>query len=109
MRLADRIAVVTGAGSGLGRAGALELAREGARVVVSDLDVERGEETVAVIRAEGREARFVRADVSRPAEAKAIIDEAVTAYGGLDVLYNNAGIAPVGRDGFTANVSEDDW
>src|SRR6185369_7365666 len=109
MRLSDRIAVVTGAGSGLGRAGALELAREGARVIVSDLDAARGEETVAALRAEGREARFVRADVGKPAEAKALIDEAVAAYGGLDVLYNNAGIAPIGRDGFTAAMAEDDW
>src|SRR5262245_55074830 len=109
MRLSDRVAVVTGAGSGLGRAGALELAREGARVVVSDLDATRGEETVAVLRAEGREARFVRADVGKPAEAKALIDEAVAAWGGVDVLYNNAGIAPIGRDGFTAAIAEDDW
>jgi NAD(P)-dependent dehydrogenase (short-subunit alcohol dehydrogenase family) len=109
MRLADRIAIVTGAGSGLGRAGALALAREGARVVVSDLDAARGEETVAAIRAEGHESRFVRADVGVPAEAKTLIDETVAAWGGLDVLYNNAGIAPIGRDGFTAAIAEDDW
>ena len=101
MRLADRIAIVTGAGSGLGRAGALALAREGARVVVSDLDPTRGEETVTALRAEGREGRFVRADVGQPAEAQALVETTVAAYGGLDVLYNNAGVAPIGRDGFT--------
>lgn len=109
MRLAKRIAVVTGAGSGLGRAGALALAREGARVVVSDIDPARGEETVALLRAEQLDGRFVRADVSQAAEAKALIESTVAADGGLDVLYNNAGIAPVGRDGFTPAIAEGDW
>src|SRR5262245_9208748 len=98
MRLRDRIAIVTGAGSGLGRAGALAFAREGARVVVSDIDPAGGEETVRLARAEGLEARFVRADVGQPGEAKALVDAAIAAFGGLDVLYNNAGVAPVGRD-----------
>ena len=64
---------------------------------------------MAAIRGEGREARFVRADVGKPAEAKALIDETVAVWGGVDVLYNNAGIAPIGRDGFTAAIAEDDW
>jgi NAD(P)-dependent dehydrogenase (short-subunit alcohol dehydrogenase family) len=109
MRLENRIVVITGAGSGLGRAGALAFAREGARVVVSDLDPERGAETVELLHAEGLDGRFVRADVSQGAEAKALVDTTVAALGGLDVLYNNAGIAPVGRDGFTPHIAEDDW
>jgi NAD(P)-dependent dehydrogenase (short-subunit alcohol dehydrogenase family) len=109
MRLAGRIAVITGAGSGIGRAGALAFAREGARVVVNDLDVERGEETLALVRGAGGDAVFLAADVSRPDQAKAMIDEAARRMGGLDVLYNNAGIAPIGRDNFTPFIAEEDW
>jgi NAD(P)-dependent dehydrogenase (short-subunit alcohol dehydrogenase family) len=109
MRLEKRIALVTGAGSGLGRAGATALARAGARVVVSDIDEKGGEETARLIREAGGEGRFVRADVGQPADAKALVDATVDAMGGLDVLYNNAGIAPIGRDGFTPQIAEDDW
>src|SRR5262245_8718062 len=109
MRLANRIALVTGAGSGLGRAGAVALAREGARVVVSDLDPTSTEATAAAIRAAGGEALGIHADAGDRTQAKHLIDETVRRLGGLDVLYNNAGIAPVGRDGFTPNITEDDW
>ena len=109
MRLKDRIAVITGAGSGLGRAGALAFAAEGARVVVSDIDAARGEETTRLAREHGGQASFIRADVGQRAEAKALIDETVARLGGLDILYNNAGIAPLGRDGFTPFITEDDW
>jgi NAD(P)-dependent dehydrogenase (short-subunit alcohol dehydrogenase family) len=109
MRLRDRIAVVTGAGSGLGRAGALAFARDGARVVVSDLDPAATDAAAAAIRAAGGEAVGVPADAGDRAQARRLIDEAVRHFGGLDVLYNNAGIAPVGRDGFTPQIEEDDW
>lgn len=109
MRLKGRIAVVTGAGSGLGRAGALAFAREGARVVVSDLDPASTDGTVAAIRAAGGEAVGIPADAGDRAQAQHLIAESVRRLGGLDILYNNAGVAPVGRDGFTPQIAEDDW
>lgn len=109
MRLQGRRALITGAGSGIGEASALAFACEGARVVVNDLDPERGASVVARIRAQGGQAHFVQADVSERAQCQQLIDAAVAWLGGLDLLYNNAGIAPVGRDGFTAFMAEDDW
>lgn len=94
-------AIVTGAGSGIGRAIALGLAAEGARVVVSDLDEAGGAETVAAIGKAGGTATFVRADVSKPADCEALVGAAVDAFGALHVAVNNAGIggssAPVGE------------
>lgn len=109
MRLRDRIAIITGAGSGIGRAGALAFAREGARVVVSDVNVERGEETVRLVAAAGGEAHFLRADAGVSADAKALVEQTVARLGGLDILYNNAGIAPMGKDTFTPFIAEEDW
>ena len=91
-RLEGRVALVTGAGSGIGKASALAFAREGAKVVVSDVAAESGEETVRFIQDAGGEAIFVKADVSKAAEVEALVSKAVEAYGRLDCAYNNAGI-----------------
>jgi 3-oxoacyl-[acyl-carrier protein] reductase len=91
MRLQDRIAIVTGAGSGFGRGIAQRFAAEGARVLVNDLDAAGGQATVAAIAAAGGHARFFQGDVSRDAEVAAMVRAALDAFGGLHVVVNNAG------------------
>ncbi|PKB71208.1 MAG: short chain dehydrogenase [SAR202 cluster bacterium Io17-Chloro-G6] len=90
--LNEKIALVTGAGSGIGRATSLVLAREGATIVVSDVNADGGEETLSAIKDMGGNGIFVHADVSRAADVEALVDATVNAYGRLDCAYNNAGI-----------------
>jgi NAD(P)-dependent dehydrogenase (short-subunit alcohol dehydrogenase family) len=87
-----KVALVTGGGSGIGRATALAFAREGAQVVIGNRNVQRGEETVSMIRDAGGTASFRRTDVVVAADVKALVDHAVTTYGRLDIAFNNAGI-----------------
>ncbi len=94
MRLADKVCVITGGGSGMGRVAASMFAAQGARVVVAEFDAAAGEETVRQVTVAGGDATFVRADVSKESDAKGMIDAAISAYGRVDVLYNNAGIMP---------------
>ena len=103
----DKVALVTGGGSGIGRASALTFAREGAQVVVSDVAVEGGEETVQLIKKTGGEAVFTKADVSQAAQVEALIAKAVEAYGRLDCAHNNAGIE--GNSAKIADYIEADW
>lgn len=93
-RVQDKVAIVTGGGTGIGQGIATLLAREGARVVVANRTPETGEETVARIRAEGGTALFHRTDVTKEADCRALIDTAVREFGRLDILVNNAGIFP---------------
>jgi NAD(P)-dependent dehydrogenase (short-subunit alcohol dehydrogenase family) len=94
--MTGKVALVTGAGSGIGRASALAFAREGARVVVSDLDVDGGEETIAAINEISGEAIFVRTDVTREDEVEAMVARTVQAFGRMDCAHNNAGITGAG-------------
>ena len=90
--LSGQVALVTGAAAGIGRAIALAFAHEGRKVVVSDIDVAGGKGTVQQIRAAGGEARFIRCDVTRDAEVRALIEGCKEAYGRLDYAVNNAGV-----------------
>lgn len=108
MRLQAKVALITGAGSGIGRESALLFAREGAKIVVVDLNEPGGQETVARVRESGGEATFVRADVSRAAEAEGMIHAAEEAFGRLDVLFNNAGISHMNDDD-AISTEEDVW
>jgi glucose 1-dehydrogenase len=92
MLLKDKVCIVTGAGQGIGRACAVRVAAEGAKVVVSDVNAASGAEVVAAIKAAEGDAAFVRCDVSKKADVDAAVAKAVATYGRLDLLVNNAGV-----------------
>ncbi|MFZ5486093.1 MAG: SDR family NAD(P)-dependent oxidoreductase [Pseudomonadota bacterium] len=105
--LKDKVALVTGASSGIGRAIALAWAREGAHVVVSDLNAAGGEETAALVRACGREALYIAADVYKPADCRSLVEQTMTYFDRLDVACNNAGVSGVSMP--LADYPLDDW
>jgi meso-butanediol dehydrogenase/(S,S)-butanediol dehydrogenase/diacetyl reductase len=104
--LAERVALVTGAGQGNGRAIALRLARDGADIAVNDVRADTAQSTAEAVRALGRRAETVVADVSRVTDAKRMIDKVVAEFGRLDILVNNAGLI---RTNGVGAVTEDDW
>lgn len=106
MRLQGKVAIITGAGSGMGRASSKRFAEEGAKVVVADI-TDAGNETVAEIKAAGGEAIFVKTDVSKPEDCQKMVDAAVEAFGKLNVLYNNAAL-PQKEKSFV-DVSNEEW
>lgn len=106
MDLLDQVAVVTGSARGIGKTIAISLAEAGANVVISDLNVEAGKETVEEIKAMGRKSIWVKADVSQTADAESLIDKTQEEFGKIDILVNNAGIT---RDNLLMRMSEDEW
>jgi NAD(P)-dependent dehydrogenase (short-subunit alcohol dehydrogenase family) len=108
MRLLDKVAIITGAGGGMGRVAAQMFAAEGARVVVAEFDEASGSETARLVTDAGGQAAFVRADVSQEDGARQMVETAVSAYGRLDVLYNNAGIMPE-ADHSVIDTDVDTW
>ncbi|MBM4030139.1 MAG: SDR family oxidoreductase, partial [Planctomycetes bacterium] len=109
MKLREKVAVVTGAGSGQGRAVALLFAQEGARVVVGDVNAQGADETVSFIVAAGGKAVATAGDLSKASAAQALVAAALDAYGRLDILYNNAGVFWADRDAPTAELEEHVW
>lgn len=107
MSLKRRVVLVTGSSSGMGRASALAFAKLGAKVAVSDVDVEGGNDTVEMIKEARGEATFIEADVSKSAEVEAMINQVIQVYGRLDCAHNNAGIE--GIQAITADYLEEDW
>lgn len=107
LRLEGKVAVITGGGSGIGRASSLLFARAGCRVVVVDWGANRGRETERLLREEGGEGTFIRADVSDGAAVRDVVEKTVSLYGRLDVLYSNAAI--VRGYGGPVEAEEADW
>jgi glucose 1-dehydrogenase len=105
--LEGKVALVTGAGQGLGRACAGLFAREGARLVIGDINDEKGEETARLIRDGGREAIFVHADVARSDDVQAMVQSAIDTFGGLDCAVNNAMLSIPYKP--LAEIDKADW
>ncbi len=106
VRLKNKVTIITGAASGIGKATAVLFAEHGARVVVADIDIHGGKETVTEIQKVGNEAKFIKTDVTNKIDTQNVVAQTVDTYGKLDILFNNAGIAmrlPV------EELPEDDW
>jgi len=107
MKLRDRVAIITGAGSGMGRASAILFAKEGAKVIVADLNEETGKETIEQIKNNGGEAVFVKVDVSNEDDVKKMIQTAVDHFGKITILFNIAG-CPQETKAFET-IQNDEW
>ena len=109
MRLINKVALITGGAMGMGRAVALRFAREGAQVVIADVNEPEGRKTAQEITAEGGIAHFVAADVSKATDCAAMVQSALQHYGKLNVCYANAAVQLVGKDARAHELSEADW
>lgn len=109
MRLKDKVAIITGAGLGMGREASVLFAQEGAKILVFDMNEEAGLETVRQVEAAGSKGLFVKGDVSKEADVKNAIDQAMTTFGALHILYSNAGVLWKDRDKSVIETTEENW
>jgi NAD(P)-dependent dehydrogenase (short-subunit alcohol dehydrogenase family) len=109
MKLKDKIAIVTGAGTGMGRSVALRYAKEKAKVIVAEIDADSGNETVSLIQNEGGDAIFVQTDVMHEEQVDNLVSKTVASYGRIDVLYNNAAVQLHGQDARIDELSTEIW
>jgi 3-oxoacyl-[acyl-carrier protein] reductase len=112
MELKGKVAIVTGAGQGLGKAITLELAKAGANIVLADIRKDTSEEVKREVEAMGREALAVQMDVSKREEAEGLVKKALERFGQIDILVNNAGISPKGKGGVRLgilDIADEDW
>jgi NAD(P)-dependent dehydrogenase (short-subunit alcohol dehydrogenase family) len=105
--LDGKIAIITGAGSGIGRATAKIFAREGARLLIADIVADAGMETLKALKDAGAEANFIKVDVSKSNDVEAMVAKAVETYGKIDCAFNNAGIE--GEGALTHKCTEENW
>lgn len=109
MRLKDKVAIITGAGLGMGREASILFAQEGAKVVVFDLNEKAAKETAAIIEKNGGKALVVAGNVAKEADVKRCVEEAVAKFGKLNVLYANAGVLWKDRDKSVIETTEENW
>jgi NAD(P)-dependent dehydrogenase (short-subunit alcohol dehydrogenase family) len=109
LRLQDKVALITGAGMGMGRAASVLFAREGAKIVALDVDEKAGAETAGMVRSHGGEALFVRCDVGSEREVREAVAAGVASFGKLNILYNNAGVLWRDRDFEVTRTDEAVW
>jgi len=106
MRFENKVAIITGAGSGIGKETALMFAKEGAKVVIADINEKSGRETVAEIKKVGNEGLFVKVDISNKEQSKQMVMDTLENYGRIDVLINNGGII---QDALISKMTEEQW
>jgi len=109
LRLKDKVAIITGAGRGIGKAAALLFAKEGANIVIADINTKNGENTKQEILEKKGNAIFVRTDVSSEKDVKNLVNATINEFGKLDILYNNAAIFLHGKDGYITDIEEYVW